>query len=185
MNAAAMMRLSAPPTQTRAGIRNAASDEDAAVDAGFAFLLASHRQRVAPDLDRGGSWREEIEDSTADEPREPDAAERGNETSGRPEEVGTDARGAESRNADGDSSGKPGASGSGLSWREDVRVVVLQAGPSKVGRWVSERRNLRDDYAKLFGEAPPRLEGVAIQCNSQHTESEGHGLIGEIVLAAE
>ena len=84
-----------------------------------------------------------------------------------------------------DSSGKPGASGSGLSWREDVRVVVLQAGPSKVGRWVSERRNLRDDYAKLFGEAPPRLEGVAIQCNSQHTESEGHGLIGEIVLAAE
>ena len=107
MNAAAMMRLSAPPTQTRAGIRNAASDEDAAVDAGFAFLLASHRQRVAPDLDRGGSWREEIEDSTADEPREPDAAERGNETSGRPEEVGTDARGEESRNADGDSSGKP------------------------------------------------------------------------------
>ena len=82
-----------------------------------------------------------------------------------------------------DSTGKPGATGSGLSWREDVRVIVLQAGPARLGRWVSERRSLLEDYRKLFREDPPTLEGVAVQSNSQHTESSGAGYVGAIVLS--
>jgi len=84
-----------------------------------------------------------------------------------------------------DSTGSPGATGSGLSWREDVRVMVLQAGPAKLGQWVEQRRDLVADYQALFGEAPGQLVGVALQSNCQHTESRGHGFVGPIRLAAD
>jgi hypothetical protein len=82
-----------------------------------------------------------------------------------------------------DSSGKVGASGSGLAWREDVRVIVLQAGTSKVGQWITERRNLYDDFRRLFSEDPPMMKGVAVQSNSQHTGTAGAGWVGAISLS--
>lgn len=81
-----------------------------------------------------------------------------------------------------DSTGTVGATGSGLSWREDVRVVVLQAGAARLGQWVTERRDLAADFRTLFGEEPPVLGGVAVQCNSQHTVSTGSGFVGTIAL---
>lgn len=84
-----------------------------------------------------------------------------------------------------DSTGSPGASGSGLSWQEDVRVIVLQAGPGKLGQWVSERVDLLADYRKLFGQEPSTLGGIGLQCNSQHTASTASGYLGTITLSAE
>jgi hypothetical protein len=81
-----------------------------------------------------------------------------------------------------DSTGTVGATGSGLSWREDVRVMVLQVGP---GGWASEQRDLVADFELLFGHLPPGpLQGLAIQSNCQHTESTGLGFIGPIQLSA-
>ena len=82
-----------------------------------------------------------------------------------------------------DSTGRAGASGSGLAWREDVRVIVVEAGPSKVGRWITENRNLHEDFRRLFDRDPPTLKGVAVQSNSQHTRSAGAGYVGKIVLS--
>jgi len=83
-----------------------------------------------------------------------------------------------------DSTGSVGASGSGLSWQQDVRVIVVEAGASKVGQWVSEKRDLAADYRTLFGTDPPMLGGVGVQCNSQHTVSAGSGFVGPITLSA-
>ncbi len=82
-----------------------------------------------------------------------------------------------------DSTGTVGASGSGLSWREDVRVIVLQAGSANQGRWVRERRDITADFETLFGHAPGQLQGLAVQSNCQHTESSGHGFIGAVTLS--
>jgi hypothetical protein len=81
-----------------------------------------------------------------------------------------------------DSTGREGAQGSGLAFREDVRVIVLRAGPSKVGQWIDERRNIYDDFRTLFETDPPQMKGVAIQSNSQHTSSTGSGWVGPIIL---
>jgi len=81
-----------------------------------------------------------------------------------------------------ESTGAVGATGSGLSWQNDVRVIVLQAGLAKLGTWITEQRNLYEDYRKLFGAAPPRLKGVAVQTNSQKTDSAGAGCVGPITL---
>lgn len=81
-----------------------------------------------------------------------------------------------------DTTGPVGATGSGLSWQDDVQVIVLEAGAAKLGQWLTESRNLHADYRKLFGADPRRLLGVAIQSNSQHTESSGAGCVGPITL---
>lgn len=83
-----------------------------------------------------------------------------------------------------DSTGTVGASGSGLSWREDVRVMVLRVGPGAPGAWVGERRDIVADFRTLFGHAPPGpLKGLAVQSNCQHTASSGLGAIGAITLS--
>lgn len=84
-----------------------------------------------------------------------------------------------------DSTGTVGASGSGLSWREDVRVMVLRAGPASQGRWMQERRDVLADFEVLFGHAPGTMKGLAVQSNCQHTESSGRGAIGAITLSPE
>lgn len=83
-----------------------------------------------------------------------------------------------------DTTGPVGATGSGLSWQDDVRVMVLQAGAAKLGQWITERRDLYEDFRKLFDAEPPRLKGVGVQSNSQHTESSGAGCVGPITLGA-
>jgi hypothetical protein len=53
----------------------------------------------------------------------------------------------------------------------NLHVVVLRSGEAERGRWITETRNVAEDYRKLFGAAPGKVRGLMIQINSQHTES--------------
>jgi hypothetical protein len=74
-----------------------------------------------------------------------------------------------------DSSAPEGSSGDAPSLPPFVslKVIVLRSGPAQAGRWLEERRNLREDYERLFGPAkgPLVARGLRVQVNSQH----GHG----------
>jgi hypothetical protein len=50
-------------------------------------------------------------------------------------------------------------------------LVVLRSGPGEVGRWSRERRNVADDYRRLFGEAPPPVKLVGVESHSNDTNS--------------
>jgi hypothetical protein len=63
-----------------------------------------------------------------------------------------------------------------------ILALVLQSGPQALGTWVTERRNLIQDYTRLFGEAPESMEGLRIQINSQHTRSTAESYWKSIVL---
>jgi hypothetical protein len=52
-----------------------------------------------------------------------------------------------------------------------IFAVVVQSGTQGLGTWITERRNLIDDYKQAYGEEPEAIEGVRIQINSQHTQS--------------
>jgi len=52
-----------------------------------------------------------------------------------------------------------------------IFAVVMQSGTQGLGTWITERRNLIDDYKQAYGEEPEVIEGVRIQINSQHTQS--------------
>ncbi len=53
----------------------------------------------------------------------------------------------------------------------NLHVIVVRSGEGERGNWITETRNVAEDYRRLFGAAPDKVQGVMIQINSQHTES--------------
>ena len=75
-----------------------------------------------------------------------------------------------------------GKTGNSVAWAK-AKIIVLQAGKEKLGRWVTEKRNIYEDYKRLFGKEPPEVGGVAIYINSQHTQSEAESFFDEIYFS--
>jgi hypothetical protein len=63
-----------------------------------------------------------------------------------------------------------------------IFALVMQSGRQALGTWIIEKRNLIEDYTRLFGEAPAALEGLRIQINSQHTRSQAEAYWRSVVL---
>lgn len=53
-----------------------------------------------------------------------------------------------------------------VSW---AKMIILENEQSKVAQWVSERRNVSEDYAKAFGSTPPRLRFIGIMSDRDDT----------------
>ncbi|MFB3074685.1 MAG: DUF3047 domain-containing protein, partial [Candidatus Methylomirabilales bacterium] len=53
-----------------------------------------------------------------------------------------------------------------------IYAVVVRSGDKKLGKWVTETRNVVEDYKKLFGSKVKEVQAIRIQINSQHTKSE-------------
>ena len=71
---------------------------------------------------------------------------------------------------------------------DKLRYIVLRNRTDQTGQWYTERRNLYQDYKKLFGEIksgePQGLTtGLQIHINSQRTKSMADSLIGEIYFS--
>ena len=66
-----------------------------------------------------------------------------------------------------------------------IFAVVIQSGSQALGDWITERRNLLDDYKQAFGETPEAMKGVRLQINSQHTESHAETYWRSIALTAQ
>jgi hypothetical protein len=54
-------------------------------------------------------------------------------------------------------------------YNDDVRMLALRSGDAEAGRWVEERRDVAEDFRRLFGDAPQRVEGVAIMTDSDQS----------------
>ena len=63
-----------------------------------------------------------------------------------------------------------------------IMALVVQSGPQALGSWITERRNVVEDYTRLFGEPPKTLRGLRIQINSQHTHSRAEAYWKSIIL---
>jgi hypothetical protein len=75
-----------------------------------------------------------------------------------------------------------GLEGPSVVWSK-ARVIVLQAGKEKLNQWVSEKRNVYEDYKRLFGKEPPKAGGVAFYINSQHSQSSAESFLKEIYFS--
>jgi len=69
-----------------------------------------------------------------------------------------------------------------------LRYVVVRNNTDQLGKWHTEKRNIYDDYRKLFkdikGGAPPGLtHGVQFHINSQNTASEAEGYICDVYFS--
>ncbi len=66
------------------------------------------------------------------------------------------------------------------AYTDFARMIVVESGPSKVGTWVEEARNIYEDYRKAFGEEPPLISGVAIMSDTDNTKERAVAFYGDI-----
>lgn len=64
-----------------------------------------------------------------------------------------------------------------------IKVIVVRSGISGAGKWLTVRRNVYDDYRKFFNEEPPRIEGLRVQMNTQHTGGSAEGFFKNIIFS--
>ncbi len=63
-----------------------------------------------------------------------------------------------------------------------IKVVVVRSHPGKIGQWLTETRNVFEDYKKLFGSCskPPVVSGMRIQINTQHTKTSAESYFADV-----
>ena len=63
-----------------------------------------------------------------------------------------------------------------------VTFVVMRSGSGDLGKWLTERRNVAEDYAKIFGEFPDDPSAITISIDSNDTHSMAESFMGPIVF---
>lgn len=61
-----------------------------------------------------------------------------------------------------------------------VTMVVVDSGTDNLGKWVTYRRNILEDYHNIFGEEPPKIGGIAIMSDSDDTGESAIAYFGDI-----
>jgi hypothetical protein len=64
-----------------------------------------------------------------------------------------------------------------------VSYVVVRSGPADLGKWITERRNVLEDFRRIYGEEPGEpAEIVSIGIDSNDTRSKAESYMGEILF---
>jgi hypothetical protein len=66
------------------------------------------------------------------------------------------------------------------AYTDFAQMVVVESGAQKVGLWVSEERNIYEDYKKAFDEEPPLINGIAIMTDTDNTRERAIAYYGDI-----
>jgi hypothetical protein len=67
-------------------------------------------------------------------------------------------------------------------YTDRVVMIVVESGELKLNQWVSEERNIYEDYKKAFGQEPPMISGVAIMTDTDNTGESATAYYGDIIF---
>jgi Protein of unknown function (DUF3047) len=65
---------------------------------------------------------------------------------------------------------------------QTVRNLILESGQERQGQWLSYRRNVREDFKRVFGEDPGPLTSLALMTDADNTQSLTEGWYREVKL---
>jgi len=65
-----------------------------------------------------------------------------------------------------------------------VTFIVVRSGKAQLGQWVTERRNVREDYRMVFGEEGENPPIIALSIDTNDTKSSSEAFIGPIRFRA-
>jgi hypothetical protein len=65
-----------------------------------------------------------------------------------------------------------------------VTYVVVRSGTADLGKWMTERRNVRDDYKRVYGEDAENPGVVSLSIDSNDTNSAAESFVGPIAFKA-
>jgi len=60
--------------------------------------------------------------------------------------------------------------------------MVLEGGSENIGKWLLYKRNLYDDFKKLYGEEPRRLIFIGILNDTDQTGQEATSYIADLMF---
>jgi hypothetical protein len=63
-----------------------------------------------------------------------------------------------------------------------VVAVVCESGAKDLNKLLNETRNVAADYARAFGKPAPRIKGVRLQINTQHTGGWAETSFGQVAF---
>ncbi len=63
-----------------------------------------------------------------------------------------------------------------------IFAVVCRSGAADLNRWLTESRNLAGDYEKAYGHPAPRVKGIRLQINTQHTGTSAESCFSEVAF---
>ncbi|HEV8306350.1 MAG TPA: DUF3047 domain-containing protein [Methylomirabilota bacterium] len=63
-----------------------------------------------------------------------------------------------------------------------VTYVVVRSGPADLGKWLTERRNVREDFKRIYGEEPEEPAIVSVGIDSDDTKSTAESFVGPILF---
>ncbi len=65
-----------------------------------------------------------------------------------------------------------------------IVAVVAESGPQAANQWLREAHNVCEDYKRAFGRPTPKVKGIRLQINSQHTGTSAESYFGEVAFRA-
>jgi hypothetical protein len=70
-------------------------------------------------------------------------------------------------------------------YTDDVIIVPLQSGDRDAGRWRDEKRNVKQDLVRYFGEEFQTVEGIAVMTDTDNSKSAAISYFGDLVFTAQ
>jgi hypothetical protein len=67
-------------------------------------------------------------------------------------------------------------------YTEQVHMIVVETGSAKLNTWITEERNVYEDYKRAFGQEPPMISGVAIMTDTDNTGESAEAYYGDIAF---
>ncbi len=63
--------------------------------------------------------------------------------------------------------------------------MALRSGMKDAGQWVSEKRNIRDDFRQQFGEDIDYIDAVALMTNTDNSRQNATAWYGDLYFTAQ
>jgi len=67
-------------------------------------------------------------------------------------------------------------------YTERVMMIVVESGMERLNQWVTEERNVYQDYRTAFGNEPPMISGIAVMTDTDNTGEAATAYYGDIVF---
>ena len=67
-------------------------------------------------------------------------------------------------------------------YTDRAMMIAVDSGEGKINKWVTQRRNLLQDYRKAFQTDPPMISGVAIMTDTDNTGESATAYYGDIIF---
>jgi len=70
-------------------------------------------------------------------------------------------------------------------YTDRARMIVVETGADRLNHWITEERNLYEDYKAAFGDEPPMISGVAIMTDTDNTKASAIAYYGNLMFKKE